>query len=205
MTTRKSSSLDGFHRGIAPPFMSNSPSHSPTPKLTLQTRIPSLSLLPRSFLEEEPRKGVRAHRTTSVRPSVRPTIFRVLEVFEKEKMGRLTDGRTRTDGRTGTTATAQMRKLAEGREGGKGERRARARVVVSSWKISKLKLFASSKGRRRRGTDGRTDDGSRMDAWTGKTFCQPSIIQLVRPLALFDSIQRREVVAGRERGSIEPG
>ena len=108
-----------------------------------------------------------------------------------------------------------MRKLAGGgKEGREGEARTRvvAVVVVSSWKISKLKLFASSKGRSARAgaqrdgrADVRTDDGSRMDAWTGKTFCQPSIIPLGRPLALFDSIQRREVVTGHERGLIGPG
>ena len=110
--------------------MSNSPSHS-LAKID-SPNSNSLPLLPRSFLEEELRQGVCAHRTTSVRP----TIFRVLEVFEKEKMGRLTDGRT--DGRTdadGYGADAKVGGRREGRKGGRGahaRRRRRRRFVVEN-------------------------------------------------------------------------
>ena len=86
MTTRKFLSLDGFHGTLV---LLSCLIRSPLPpKLTLECLGSCLARWREG--EEVPATSVRP----SVRPSNRPTNSRLLEVFEKEKMGWWTDGRT---------------------------------------------------------------------------------------------------------------
>ena len=98
-----------------------------------------------------------------------------------------------------------MRKLAEGRGGGKeGEARTRVFVVVSLWKISKLKLFASSKGRSARGgAEGRTTDRGWTRGREKLSVNHPSFSLFV--LSLFStpsSVARSWLVANEGRSSL---